>query len=224
MSLVYADELISVYHGDCRDVAAWLSADVLVVDPPYGIGYNSGAARDTLARSIEGDTDTTVRDDVLTMWGDRPALVFGTWRIPRPAGTQARLIWDTKGANGMGDLTIPWKPSDQEIYVLNHTAETGFRGVRSSNVLVCPPLHSTADARRSNSRVHPHQKPVPLLASLIDKCPPGVLADPCAGSGSLGVAAKLMGRRAVLVESDAQYIPVIIERLRQDALVFGGVV
>lgn len=215
----YTDEWVTVYHGDCRDVLGWLGADVLLVDPPYGIGYDSGRPHDTLATSIEGDLDTTVRDHVLTMWGNRPALVFGTWRIPRPAGTQARLIWDTKGALGMGDLSIPWKPSDQEIYVLNHTTEHGFRGIRSSNVLVCPPVQSMS----RNGRVHPHQKPVPLLASLIDKCPPGVLADPCAGAGSLGVAAKLMGRRAVLVESDAQYLPVIVERLQQDALVFGGV-
>lgn len=214
----YADEWVTLYHGDCRDVGAWLDADVLLVDPPYGIDYDSGARRDTLAASIEGDIDTSVRDHVLTMWGNRPALVFGTWRIDRPVGTQARLIWDTKGALGMGDTSIPWKPSDQEIYVLNHTADGGFRGHRSSNVLVCPPVQSMA----RNGRVHPHEKPVPLLAALIWKCPPGVLADPCAGSGSLGVAAKLMGRRAVLVESDAQYLPVIVERLRQDALVFEG--
>lgn len=216
----YTDDLVTLYHGDCREIPEWLAADVLLVDPPYGISYNSGRIRDTLAASIQSDEDTAVRDDVLRAWGERPALVFGTWRIPRPSGTQARLVWDTKGANGMGDLSIPWKPSDQEIYVLNHTAEHGFRGRRSSNVLVCPPVQSTA----RNGRLHPHEKPVALLTSLIEKCPPGVLADPCAGSGSLGVAAKTMGRRAVLVESDARYLPVIVDRLRQEALMFEGAV
>jgi len=212
----YEDELVQLFHGDCRQITEWLEADVLLCDPPYGINYNSGSPRDTLAASIQGDEDTTIRDTVLNMWGPKPALVFGTWRIPRPPRVQERLIWDTKGALGMGDLSIPWKPSDQEIYVLNHTTSNGFRGRRGSNIIVCPPVQSMA----RNGRVHPHQKPVALLAALIEKCPPGVLADPCAGSGTLGVAAKMVGRPAILVESDKRYLPLIVDRLQQDALPF----
>lgn len=33
-----------------------------------------------------GDKDTRIRDHVLDVWTGGPALVFGTWRIPRPAG------------------------------------------------------------------------------------------------------------------------------------------
>ncbi len=32
---------IVIYHGDCREVAEWLSADVMVCDPPYGMAYES---------------------------------------------------------------------------------------------------------------------------------------------------------------------------------------
>lgn len=211
----YIDPLVTLWHGDCREHLDWLAADVLFTDPPYGIAYRSGSRRDTLAPSIAGDLDTTVRDDALTRWGGvRPALVFGTWRIPRPAGTHTRLIWDTKGALGMGDLTIPWKPSDQEIYALGR----GFIGRRDSNVITCAPVQSMS----RGGRQHPHEKPVALLAALIGKCPPGVLADPFAGSGSLGVAAKMLGRPAVLVELDERYCEITARRLRNaDALPFG---
>lgn len=214
----YTDELVQLWHGDYRDHLAWLEANVLFTDPPYGIAYKSGSRRDTLAASIAGDLDTSERDDALELWGDRPALVFGTWRAPRPPGTHTRLIWDTKGALGMGDLSVPWKPSDQEIYVLGH----GFKGRRSSNVIVCPPVQSMS----RNGRQHPHEKPVALLAAddLMGKCPPGVLADPFAGSGSLGVAAKMMGRRAVLVEVDERYCEIAAKRLQACApLPFGDV-
>ena len=215
MSVYYQDEHVTLYHGDCREITAWLDADVLVTDPPYGIDYQSGRRRDTLAASIVGDKDTTARDDVLAAWGDRPAVVFGTWRIPRPEGTRARLIWDTKGALGMGDLTIPWKPSDQEIYVLG----SGFSGRRDTNVLTCAPVQSLA----KNGRQHPHEKPVPLLERLLVKCPPGVVADPFAGSGSTLRAAANLGRKAIGVELDERYCEIIAKSLDQYALDFGGV-
>ncbi|MDG3012173.1 site-specific DNA-methyltransferase [Rhodococcus sp. D2-41] len=192
----------------------WLDADVLLTDPPYGIDYQSGSRRADLAASILGDKDTAARDTALTAWGDRPALVFGTWRIPRPERTHTRLIWDTKGALGMGDLSVPWKPSDQEIYVLGK----GFTGRRDSNVLTCPPVQSTA----KNGRLHPHEKPIDLLWRLIDKCPAGVIADPFAGSGSTLVAAATAGRRAVGVELNERYCEVIAKRLAQGALNFGS--
>src|SRR5690606_19699396 len=67
----YEDEYVTLYHDDCREVTEWLSADVLVTDPPYGIDYNSGSRRDRLAASIAGDKDTTARDGALEAWGDR---------------------------------------------------------------------------------------------------------------------------------------------------------
>ncbi len=215
MSLYYSGEHVTLYHGDClTEHREWLFADVLVTDPPYGVAYNSGACRDTLARSIAGDEDTTVRDAALLEWSPRPALVFGSWKPPRPAGTHTRLIWDTKGALGMGDLSVPWKPSDQEIYVLGK----GFVGRRDSNVLTCPPVQSMA----KNGRLHPHEKPIDLMWRLIDKCPPGVIADPFAGSGSTLVAAATAGRKAIGVELEERYCELIAKRLTQGALDFTG--
>jgi len=212
MTLYYDDGSIELYLGDCRELDAWQSADVLVTDPPYGIAYQSGSRRDQLASSIAGDEDTSSRDFVLGLWAPRPALVFGTWRILRPAGTRARLVWDPKGALGMGDLTIPWKPSDQEVYVLG----TGFVGRRTSNVLRYAPVQSTA----RGGRHHPHEKPVSLLHDLIGKCPPGTIADPFAGSGSTLVAAKNLGRRAVGVEVCERYCEIAAKRLAQGVFDF----
>lgn len=210
----YADDLVTLWHGDCREVTAWTDADVLVTDPPYGIDYESGSRRTTLARSIAGDKDTRIRDHVLDVWTSGPALVFGTWRIPRPSATRMVLVWDTKGALGMGDLSLPWKPSHQEVYVIG----AGFTGRRDSDVITCAPVQSLG----YNGREHPHEKPVDLLMRLIDKCPPGVIADPFAGSGSTLVAAKRLGRKAIGVEMDERYCEIAARRLAQGVLDFGA--
>lgn len=213
MTVYYQDDFVTLYHGDCLAETAWVDADVLVTDPPYGIDYQSGSRRSNLKASILNDKDTSVRDGVLSLWGDKPALVFGSWKIPRPEGTHTRLVWDTKGALGVGDLSVPWKPSDQEIYVIGK----GFEGPRTSNVLSYAPVQSMA----KNGRMHPHQKPIPLMQELIGKTK-GVIADPTAGSGSTLVAAAEMGRRAVGVELDEAYCEKIANRLAAQPLVRWG--
>lgn len=224
MSIYYQDESVTLYHGDCLEVDGWANADALVSDVPYGIAYHSNQKRRTLARSIAGDDDTSVRDAALNAWRShpsnngydhpkgKPALIFGTWRAPRPTGTRQVLIWDTKGALGMGAMDLPWKPAHQEIYVLG----AGFVGRRGTDVLTVAPVQSLG----YNGRTHPHEKPVELLMHLIDKCPPGVIADPFAGSGSTLVAAKRLGRKAIGVELEERYCEVIANRLSQGVLDF----
>lgn len=218
MKPYYEDDLVTLYHGDCLEVTAWLSVDVLVTDPPYGMDYTGFGGRKGEPRraegrlSVAGDKTTDVRDDVLAMWGDRPALVFGRWNLPRPAATRHRLIWDKQGGPGMGDLGMPWGNGEEEVYVLG----SGFVGKRETNVIRAQTLMSS-DARRPD---HPTPKPVALMEALIVKCPPGVIADPFAGSGATVIAARNLGRRVIGVEIEERYCELVAKRLGQQAFDF----
>jgi len=188
----YQDELVTLFLGDCLEIDAWTFADILVTDPPYGMTYESNFNRDSrntkAGTAITGDATTAARDAALRWWGTgRPGLVFGRWNVPRPTNLTARLIWD-RGYHGMGDLSFPWGPADEEI---------------------------------SQRPDHPTPKPIPLLERLIEKCPPGTIADPFAGSGSTLVAARNLGRKAIGVEIEERYCEIIAKRLDQMCLDFG---
>lgn len=199
---------MTLFHGDCLQIREWLDADVLVTDPPYGVSYSSGWDNKFQDVKIANDTDLAARDEVLARWGDRPGLVFGSWKQPPPADTRTVLIWD-KGTVGMGALDLPWFPCIEEIYVLGK----GWQGTRTSAVMRVV----------GRNMDHPTEKPIGLLHQLIAKCPPGTTADPFAGSGSTLVAAKQLGRKAVGVEIEERYCELIARRLAQDVLDFGTV-
>lgn len=208
---------MTLYLGDCREVTAWLSADVLVTDPPYGMAFVSSWTK--RRRPVANDGDVSVRDEALSMWGvERPALAFGTWRTARPERTKAVLVWDkTDGVGpGMGDLGAAFGTSHEEVYLMGEWAKPS--GVpRQGSV-----IRSTVGMGGPNGLVatsgHPTPKPVPLMERLITAAPPGVIADPFAGSGSTLVAARNLGRRAIGVELEERYCEVIAKRLAQDCL------
>jgi len=199
MSAIIREERI----GDCRLILGDATKIVpilfgfnsIVSDVPYGMSYQSGHATDQLwgsERTIRGDADTVARDLICLFADQVPMLIFGTWKVPRPAATRQVLIWDKGGALGMGALDIPWKPDHEEIYVLGR----GFIGRRDcGSVIRCPPVQSMA----KNGRQHPNEKPVDLMGRLIAKVP-GVILDPFMGSGSTLVAAAKAGRKAIGIE------------------------
>lgn len=223
MTLYYQDDHVTLYHGDClTEHREWLDADVLVTDPPYGYNFASNmsdggrlGSSPWKGEAIANDETVEARDDVLADWGDRPALAFGSWKRPRPEKTRMVLIWDKGLGVGMGDLSIPWRPNWEEIYVLG----SGFAGHRGTSILSGHTVVSWA----SKGRAHPNMKPDTLMRELISKCPPGTVADPFAGSGSTLIAARNLGRHAIGVELEEKYCEIIAKRLDQGVLNLGSI-
>jgi hypothetical protein len=226
MSIYYEDDLVQLWHGDCREVTAWLEADVLVTDPPYGIGWTrregiaTAASPDAGHAGIQGDEDTSVRDNALEAWGgSRPALVFGDLRKP-PQGWHRVLVFGKPATTGVIGSFLPWRRDWEPIYVLG----SGWPRTPATRSAVISTRRASAGgwSGYTTDTGHPHTKPLDVMESLIDACPPGVIADPFAGSGSTLVAAKQLGRRAIGVEIEERYCEIAAKRLAQDTL-FGGV-
>ena len=221
MKPYYQDETVTLWLGDCREVTDWLAADVLVTDPPYGIGWkrpelawtHNPEAHDGIA----GDGDTVARDAALTAWGAaRPALVFGSLRAPYP-GDWKRMLVFRKPIIGGGLIgnRMPWFTNWEPVFVLGAWPKQ----VPALDSVISTAAPSVSGYSGYTTRYqHPHAKPVDVMEALIAACPPGVIADPFAGSGSTLVAARNLGRRAVGVEVDERYCETAARRLSQMTL------
>lgn len=215
----YSDDAVTLYHGNAREIDAWLAADVLVTDPPYGIGWKRhgggvNKARGDYHAGISNDNDTSVRDAALELWDGRPAAVFGSFYAPQPGAIKHVLVYQKPPDAGVLGSTTGWRRDLEPIYL---TGRWPHRFARWGSLLRTNARAggTTSSAGRTG---HPHAKPLDLMESLVDCCPDGVIADPFAGSGSTLIAARNLGRRAIGVELDERYCELIAKRLAQDVL------
>lgn len=151
----YRDESVELWHGDCLEIDAWLQADVLVTDPPYGIAWTNGenrAAKSAAHAGIANDHDTSCRDAVLGLWGTRPGAVFGAWAAPFPDSKQV-LVWRKPiDAGVVGSVTGFRRDTELIFLVGDWPQRVAFR----SSVIET----NGGKARYLNG--HPHAKPVGL--------------------------------------------------------------
>jgi len=213
----YADDAVAIYHGDCREID--LDGDVLITDPPYGIGWTRGDNHRVLSPAhtgIANDEDTSVRDQVLKRFATKPAVVFGSFYAPAPERVRQVLVWQKSETAGVVGSTTGFRRDAEPVYLLDPWPVVA---VRWSSVLRS--RQGSNEAHRLTG--HPHAKPLDLMSTLIQRSPVGVVLDPFMGCGSTLVAAKALGRRAVGVELDECYCEMAARRLSQEVLDFGGV-
>lgn len=206
----------TLYQGDCLEILPTLgSVDAVITDPPYSIPTQVAQTRD-VTRSV-GDLsmiEASFRmlfDLTLARTGSRGRhFVFadGTsypviFRAMFGKANSALLVWD-KGRIGMGR---EFRKS-HELLLHAWGADTPIAaadGVGYADILKCDPLSS-------DERVHPAQKPVALLASLLRVCGDTVL-DPFMGSGSTGVACLQTGHNFIGIEIEPRYFDMACERI-----------
>lgn len=214
----YQDDHVTIYHGDCLDIIPQLDFDVIVTDPPYGLGLNM--ANFTLGRSgawPANDYPDIVGDDQpfdptpLVQLG-KPTVLFGAnhysqWLPSSPTW----LVWDKldgltskrkAGFNNQADVELVWSNLGGPARLFSQR----WMGM----------IKNGRDA--AHRRRHPTEKPVELMCWIVGQCPPGVILDPFVGSGPTLRAAKDLGRRAIGIEISEQYCEIAARRCGQEVL------
>lgn len=239
----YADETVTLYHGDMREIlpALNLTADVVVADPPYSEtsltwdrwpdGWPTivcaatrqlwcfGSMRMFLDRRDEFDGWKLAQDLV---WEKNAGTNFTADRFRRVH--EHALHWYR---GGWGDLyRLPQREPRTGPYVAPvvdpsshppHTGKIVAHGWTDDGTRLVKSVIHTPNVRHSG---FPTVKPAPLLRLLLAySCPPGgLILDPFAGSGSTLAVARELGMRAVGIEADERYCDTIARRLSQGDL------
>lgn len=225
-----------IWHGDSIELARRFHAkrriQSVITDPPFGVNNQSNMAKTEVgkayARKILNDESPEVAmkvfTDVMTstipgMKDDSDIYVFTSWQVlkewlvftddlfaPHGFERKAVLVWEKDGP-GMGDLQSWGMGCEFILYFKRGSRDRTDQ--RRNNVLHFPQL-------RPGELIHPHEKPIPLLESLIkhSTSPGDFIFDPFGGSGSLVRAGERTGRSAIAVELDEENAAKALAKLR----------
>lgn len=213
MTPYYADDLVTLYAGDCREILPALTFDAIVSDPPYGMDYQHGLRKGGRqygldGASIHGDAEPFDPGHLLIP-GKRVLLWGGNHFADRLPASRGWLIWDKRDGRPSNDQ------SDAEMAWTNflNTARVHSRYWSGS---------VRTGREQAEGRLHVNQKPVALMGWCLRLLGPvGVVCDPYSGSGSTLLAAREMGIPSIGIEIDKAHCDTTIKRLAQGCLDFG---
>jgi DNA modification methylase len=204
--IYYSDPLVTLYHGDCREILPTISAvGAIITDPPYGIDYGRAGGFSASHRwgqwreNVTWDAERPPREifDTILAFGV-PMVVWGgnyfTDYLPPRMGW---IAWD-KGQRdfSLADFELAW------------TSEQ-----KAARCVVMPRPLALKDGK-----CHPTQKPIWVMSQCIEyldrggKPIDGIL-DPFAGSGTTLIAAADLNRRAIGIEIEERYCEIAARRL-----------
>ena len=204
----YRTKLGVLYCADCLTIMPGLEpVDLVLTDPPYGINHKTSHGASWEGTIIVGDSDTSIRDTALN--GFENMAVFGTWKTQPIKNIRGCLVWNKGPAFGMGDLSFPWKPSWELVYICgNIWSGRRDEGVLSGHIQV---------SWETKGRKHPHQKPVSLICYLLEKAiAANIILDPFIGSGTTAVACERLNRRWIGIEIEEKYCEIAAKRIEQE--------
>ena len=216
---------VELIQGDCLEVMRGMadnSVDAVITDPPYGIDIKTNYhdnARGNLAES--NNFKPIIGDD--KNFDPRPFLdypitiLFGAnhfHNLIPPGGSWH--IWDKVDGMTSKRKVGFCDNSDGEFIWINHAGATRIFRHRWMGIM--------KSSERTQKRIHPTQKPIELMSTIIEYWtkPNDTILDPFMGSGTTGVAAQRMGRNFIGIEIDEKYFHMAKERIENDAPLFNG--
>lgn len=184
----------SLILGDCKDVINIIDKhDLMITDPPYGIGISSNPVRGAHKKKSWDDSVPSI--EVLESYIElnKYSIIFGgNYFHLKPAG-KGFYIWDK------------CQPEKFSLAM----CEFAYTNIDE------PAKIFRMDVK-SYKKDHPTQKPVDLISWLIDRFPEGKpksIIDPFMGSGTTLIASLKQGISCTGIEKDKEYFEKACDRV-----------
>jgi len=225
MNPYYQDELTTIYHGDCAEIAPSLGRfDLLLTDPPYGIGESSRKQKTRggvvgFKGKIKAKKFIPASDFGFNEWDkmtpptelieklrdqSKHQIIWGGNYFQLPP-TSCILVWDKEQSGDFADCELAWTNLKKAVRKFTY---------RWNGMLQEP-------GKPKEKRLHPTQKPQALIYWCLDFAPEAkTVLDPFMGSGTTLLCARNRGKTAVGIDKDERYCEIAATRLSQRVLSF----
>ena len=235
----YQDEWVTLYNADCRDILPHLSGiDLVFTSPPYnlrGDGHklsgeyfnNLDNGYNTYSDDLSDSEYVKFQHDVLNM----------CWSALSEDGS---IYYNHKPRVSSGEVVLPFRLIPEHLPIRQVITWDRGSGFNRQFTYYVPRyewilLIAKPDFRITTRNIddvwyvpfekknkHPAPFPLQLPATAINSTTAQLILDPFAGSGTTLRAAKDAGRKSIGIELDKTYCEMIIERMGQEVLNFGG--
>lgn len=221
-----------LYNGDCLDILRTVkdnSVDLILTDPPYEISKRSNFNIGKLNKFTVYKTDFGEWDHNSL---DLHTLLKECYRVLKPSGTFISFydLWkitelkNCLEANKFKQIRfVEWiktnaVPINSKVNYLTNAREVGVIGIKGSKPTFNAQYHNgifSYPICHGKDRFHPTQKPLELIKELIEiHSNKGDLVLDCfLGSGTSGVASKLLERDFIGIELNTEYFNKAKERI-----------
>lgn len=211
-------EGVSLICGDCREVLPTLErVDVVITDPPYGIGGGSGTVGKNRAHKHDyisfEDTEEKIIEIVIPAFLE--ALRISNGRAVITPGPKCLTYYPKPDAFGClfkpatCSLNLWGRSQSQPIYYYGKPPRLG-KDIGSTSYVI-------NDARSDGAESHPCPKPYKTMLHLtkLASNEGEIVLDPFMGSGTTGVAAVKLGRKFTGIEIEPRYFDIACKRVEQ---------
>jgi site-specific DNA-methyltransferase (adenine-specific) len=206
--------MIDLRLGDCLEIMKDMpdkSVDLVLTDPPYGIGYEYLTYKDTkenLIELIKGFVPEVLRI------AKRTAIFSGVQNIslyPQSDWVMS-YSWDTTATYGKMGYN-QWQPI--LFYGQDIKGFGSVNGILKSDSIKLSGGASIGFLSKCPKGKHPCPKPEKIIKKMVARLSNNneSILDPFMGSGTTGVAAKELGRNFIGIEISSDYYNIAEKRI-----------
>lgn len=200
-----------IINADCLDILKQLPdkcIDLVLTDPPYGIGESCGKNKTRGHACIATDygnkdwdksiPSAEIFEQIFRV--SKNQIIFGgNYFVEYLHNSNCWLVWDKLNTGDFADCELAWTSFKSAV----RKYEFLWNGMLQQNM------------KNKEKRIHPTQKPADLFGMILrDYSKEGdLILDPFSGSGTTAVACHNLNRRFICIEKDPDYWEASVKRL-----------